>query len=187
MSVSKGEGRTVPLTVGGRDRAVLHMQDLVQAPYVAAAVTLDGGEVAVEQLVSGPAGTAALPCASGASNEWYVATGSTARDDTMALALYNPFPENAIADLSFTTDQGRAVPSDFQGIVVPGGGLRVVNVGDHVRRRDAVAVTIATRSGRLVVDRLQLTGGDHKSMSVALAAPGLQTRGTSPKATSSTA
>ena len=168
---TEGEGRTVPLTVKPASRATVRMQDLVQSAYAAAIVDLDGGEVVVEHSVSGPAGESVAPCASGASDRWYFATGSTAREDTMLLALFNPFPEDAIADLSFSTDQGRAVPASFQGIVVKGGKLAVVNVGDHVRRRAAVAATVTARSGRLVVDRLQLKGGGAPGVSLALGAP----------------
>jgi hypothetical protein len=125
----------------------------------------------VEHEVLGPLGFSTAPCASFASDRWYLAEGSTARDDTMLLALYNPFPEDAIVDLAFSTDQGRAVPSDFTGLVIKGGHLRVVNVGDHVRRRDSVAATAVARSGRIVVDRLQFRNGATKGISLALAAP----------------
>jgi hypothetical protein len=167
----QGAPRAVPLTVPGFSRALLRHQDVVQAGYAAALVELDGGEVAVEHGVSGRLGEGVTPCARTASDRWYFAEGSTARDDTLLLALYNPFPEDAIADLSFSTDQGRAAPGDYQGMVVRGGRLGVVNVGDHVRRRNAVAVTVQARSGRLVVDRIQLRQGARKGMSLALGAP----------------
>lgn len=168
---NEGEARTVPLTVGPRARAVVRQREIVSAPYLAALVEMDGGDVVVEHEVVGPLGLSVAPCASSASDRWYLAEGSTAREDTMLLALYNPFPEDAIVDLSFSTDQGRAVPSDFTGIVVRGGRLTVVNVGDHVRRRTNVATMVAARTGRLVVDRIQLRGGAPRGLSLALAAP----------------
>ncbi|MBW3557107.1 MAG: hypothetical protein KY454_09270 [Actinobacteria bacterium] len=168
---SQGDPRTVPLTVGPRARAVVRQREIVSAPYVAALVEMDGGDVVVEHEVAGPLGLSTAPCASSASDRWYLAEGSTAREDTMLLALYNPFPEDAIVDLSFSTDQGRAVPSDFTGIVVKGGRMAVVNVGDHVRRRNHIATVVAARTGRLVVDRIQLRGGSARGLSLALAAP----------------
>jgi len=168
---TEGEPVAKPLEVPGRSRASLRLGDAVAATYVAATVDVPAGGVAVEHAVTGPLGTGVAPCASFGSERWYVADGSTAREDTMILALYNPFPEDAIVDLSFSTDEGRAVPSDFQGIVVKGGRLVPVNVGDHVRRRNRVAATVATRSGRVVVDRLQLRNGATKGLSLALAAP----------------
>lgn len=164
---------TAPLVIGARSRKVVHLADVVQSAYTAAMVDLEGGGVVVEHEVHGAAGTSISPCAATGSERWYVADGSTARDDTMLLALFNPFPEDAIVDLAFSTDQGRAAPSDFQGLVVRGGQLSVVDVGAHVRRRDRVAATVIARSGRLVVDRLQFYGGAPAGISLALAAPSL--------------
>ena len=53
-------------------------------------------------------------------------------------------------DLSFTTDQGVEQPQEFQGLVVAPGQLLTVNLGDHLRRRQAIATTVTARSGRLV-------------------------------------
>ena len=109
-----------------------------------------------------------------ASTRWYFAEGNTSKDAVYLLSLFNPFPEDAIADLSFTTDQGRAVPDAFQGLVVPARGLIVVNVGDHVRRRDEVSTTVAVRSGRLVAGKLQThNGGGHKGIALVPGAPQL--------------
>ncbi len=168
---SDGEAKTVPLQVGPRGRTRFLLRDVLTAPYAAALVELDGGEVVVDQEVGGPLGISTAPCASAASDRWYLAEGSTAREDSMRLAIFNPFPEDAIVDLAFATDQGRAVPSDFTGLVVKGGRLLVVKVEDHVRRRNNVALTAVARSGRIVVDRLQLRGGATKGISLALAAP----------------
>ncbi len=167
----EGDAKTVPLELGPRARRRLLLREVMTATYAAALVELDGGEVVVEHEIAGPLGISTAPCASSASERWYLAEGSTAREDSMRLAIYNPFPEDAIVDLSFATDQGRAVPSDFTGLVVRGGRLLVVKVEDHVRRRNNVAMTAVARSGRIVVDRLQLRGGATKGISLALAAP----------------
>jgi len=166
---SEGDPKTVPLRVGPRSVTSVRQREVVAAPYASALVELNGGEAVVEHEISGPLGFSTAPCASSASDTWYLAEGSTAREDSMRLAIYNPFPEDAIVDLSFATDQGRAVPSDFTGLVVKGGRMRVVKVEEHVRRRNNVAVTAVARSGRMVVDRIQLRGGAAKGISLALA------------------
>ena len=173
---NEGDAKTVPLTVGPLGRTRVLLREVVAAPYASALVELDGGSVVVDHDISGPSGYSTAPCASAASDHWYLAEGSTAREDSMRLAIFNPFPEDAIVDLSFSTDQGRAVPSDFTGLVVKGGRLLVVKVEDHVRRRNNVAVTAVARSGRVVIDRLQLRGGATKGISLALAAPSPGTR-----------
>ena len=172
---SEGEPKTVPMEVASRSRIAVRLSDQVRAPYAAALVELDGGDVVVEHQISGPQGFSTAPCAPSASERWYLAEGSTARDganpeDRMLLALYNPFPEDAIIDLSFSHEEGRSVPSDFTGLVVKGGTLRVVNVGDHVRRRAHIAMTAVARSGRIVIDRIQVRNGTNKGLSLALAA-----------------
>ena len=172
---SEGESKVAPLEVPARARTAVRYADVVTAPHAAALVELDGGDAVVEHQISGPQGFSTAPCASSASDRWYLAEGSTAREganpeDRMLLALYNPFPEDAIVDLSFTHESGRSVPSDFTGLVVKGGSLRIVNVGAHVRRRAHISMTAEARSGRIVIDRIQLRNGTNKGMSLALAA-----------------
>src|SRR5439155_877058 len=121
-----------------------------------------------EHFVLGPGGASVAPCASSASDRWYFADGGTTRDATELLALFNPFPEDAIVDLSFTTEAGGIEPEALQALVVPGRGLSVVNVGDHVVRRRAVSVSIVARSGRLVADRIQSYSGSAGRRGLAL-------------------
>ena len=132
-----------------------------------ASVVSPGGLVA-QQSIKTPEGAAVGPCASAASDRWFSAVGSTAAGSSLLLPLLNPFPDDAIVGLAFSTDQGRTVPGDLQGVVVPGRSVRVVDVGEHVRRRDAVATEVVARRGRLVVGRNFRKGA---GSSTALAAP----------------
>jgi hypothetical protein len=149
----KGDPVSKPVSIAPLSSLTLKLRDVVVSPQVAVLLDLRGGQAVAELALN--AGTVSTPCASSASRSWYFADGSTAKDHTLTLALFNPFPEDAIADLSFTTDQGQAVPADFQGLVVPGRTLRMVDVGEHVRRREWVASEVQTRTGRLVVDQVQ--------------------------------
>jgi len=135
---------------GGR---TVRLADLLKGTTPAGASIVAPGGVVAQQSIKTPEGAAVGPCASAASARWYTAVGSTAASSSLLLSLLNPFPDDAIVDLAFFTDQGRAVPGDLQGIVVPGRSVLVVNVGDHVRRRDAVAAEVVARRGRLVVGR----------------------------------
>ena len=167
-----GQPATTAVPVGPRSRVSVRYIDVVQANFASALVELDGGEAVVEQVVSGPLGEDASSCASAPSDRWYFADGSTSKDATMLLSLFNPFPEDAIADLSFATEQGRAVPAALQGVVVPARSVVVKSVGDFVRRREVVGVTVAVRDGRLAVSKTQLhNGGGRKGMAVVLGAP----------------
>ena len=176
---NQGDAKSVPVTIPAASRVVLRAQDFVKAPFMAATVELDGGAAAAEVAVVGPLGDSATACASSASDHWYFAEGSTTKDAAETLFLFNPFPEDAIVDLAFASEDGRSAPQGLQGLAVRGRGLVAVNVGDFVHRRQAVSSEIATRVGRIVVSRLQTfdgTGPGHKGQSLALGAPATASR-----------
>ena len=170
---SQGDPKSVPVTIPPVSRAVFRAQDTVKAPFVAATVELDGGAAAAEVGVGGPLGASVTGCASSASDNWYFAEGSTTKDAGETLFLYNPFPEDAIVDLTFSTEDGQSAPQGLQGLAIHGRGLLPVNVGDFVHRRQAVSTQISTRVGRVVVSRLQTFDGTagRKGQSLALGAP----------------
>src|SRR5437764_12954664 len=98
---NQGDTKTVPITVPSAARVVLRGQDAVKAPWVGATVELDGGGAVAEVSAAGPLGTTSTPCASSASDQWYFAEGVTTKDATETLLVFNPFPEDAIIDMSF--------------------------------------------------------------------------------------
>ncbi len=152
------------------------LRDMVQAPWAAAVVDLDSGQVAAELVVHGLSDSDATPCSSRASERWNFADGATAKDASLAISLFNPFPEDAIVDLSFSTDQGRAAPAAFRPIVVPARSLVVREIGDHVRRREAIATEVAVRTGRVVAAQTQTRSVAGKGgLSVTVGAPSLGT------------
>ncbi len=163
----------LPVEVGPRQGLTLEADEALDASEVSAMVELDGGGVGVEHTVEVAGGSSVAPCASSASDHWYLANGTTARDATQVLALFNPFPDDAIVDITFATDQGRDEPEALQGLPVAAGTTTRVNVGEIVRRREVTATSVTTRSGRVVVDRLQRFDGSNgrSGISLALAAP----------------
>jgi hypothetical protein len=98
------------------------------------------------------------PCATAGSPRWYFTTGTTLRNAAVYLGLLNPYPTDAIVDLSFTTEQGVQQPSDFQGLVLPPHSEVGVNLGSHLRRRYQIATTVAARVGRVVAFQTQVVG-----------------------------
>lgn len=157
--------------VGPMDQLTVPETLPAPAPYVGAIVDLDGGQAAVQQVVSGTQGSSSSPCATTGAGSWYFASGTTQENATLSLTLLNPFPEDAIADLSFTTEQGSEMPADFQGIVVPARGLFGVDLGSHLRRRASIAATVKVRVGRVAAFETQV---------VTAQAPGTQASGPSP-------
>jgi hypothetical protein len=145
--------------VPARSRVALRVGDVVAAPFAAALVEVDGGDVAVEHTVGSGAAAAAAPCASDPAPAWYFPAGSTAKGAQELLALFNPFPDNAVVDITMATTDGFRQPQQYEGLVVPGQHLVVLDLGVAIARHDSVSTAVVTRSGRLVVDRVQLFDG----------------------------
>ena len=124
--------------------------------WVGALVTLYGGMASVSQVVSTGEGSASQPCASSASTRWYFVDGATLRNASDHISLLNPYPVDAIADLSFTTEEGLEEPAAFDGVLVPANGLTVLNLGSHLRIREHIAVTVTARTGQLVAFQTEL-------------------------------
>jgi hypothetical protein len=172
----RGESRRAPISVGPAGRASVRLADVISAPFAAALVELDGGQAVAEVVNNGPLGEGVSPCASSASSSWYFAEGVTTRDAASVLLALNPFPDDAVVDVVFSTEEGIVTPQALTGLLVRGQALTSINVGDFVQRREAVSASLTARTGRLVVGRVQTFDGSvsRKGASVTLgaAAPG---------------
>lgn len=167
---SAGPPTTQAIAVGADNRVTVVETAGGSAPYIAAVVALDGGQAAVQQVVAGPDGaTSSTPCATTGSNSWYFPAGTTQEAATLQVSLLNPYPDDAIADLSFTTEQGQENPQDFQGIVIPANHVVGLDLGSHLRRRAAVATTVKLRVGRVAAFATQVV--HTQSQAAAAAAP----------------
>ncbi|MEY2425425.1 MAG: hypothetical protein QOI61_997 [Actinomycetota bacterium] len=157
---SDGNRGSRSITVPPRTRLATPLSEVLKSAWVGALVSLDGGGAVVEHTTTGPVGEATGMCASSASTQWFMPEGATTRAAQLVYALFNPFPDDAIVDLSFATEQGRDAPAAFQGVVVPANGLVPLDVGTHVRRRAHVSAEIKARRGRVIVEALQFHNGD---------------------------
>lgn len=143
------------IEIGPRSRVRIAMTELVTAPIASALVESVGGGLVVEHEVSSIHGIDAKPCATAASDEWHFAWGTTARQSRELLVLFNPFPDDAIVEGVFSTEDTVREPGRFAGgLVVPGRSTLGVDLGDDVTRREEVAATLRARAGRIIVDRI---------------------------------
>lgn len=149
-------GESIPVTVGPRDRLVVPETASAKAAFVGASVELDGGGAAVQQVVTGAEGISSTACASTGSDHWYFADGTTEEHSNLYLTLADPYSEDAIVDLSFSTEQGQEAPADYQGIVISAGSVVGIDVGAHLRQRARVATTVAARAGRVAAFQTQV-------------------------------
>jgi len=152
---SEGDAISVDVAVPAYGHTDFVVTDTVKAPFVAVVVALSGGGAFVEQSVTAKSGIGISPCTSDPSPTWYLADGATTVDAGYRILLSNPFPDDAIVDLSFATDEGSRTPQALQGFVVPARSLKVVKVDDHVRRNTLVSTAVVARAGRIVVGRYQ--------------------------------
>jgi hypothetical protein len=169
---SDGNRGSKDITVEPRAKLAVALSEILRAAFAASVVRLDGGGAIVEHTTTGPVGEATDSCASSASTLWYVPEGATTRAAQLVYALFNPFPDDAIVDVSFSTESGRSQPSAFQGIVVPANGVMPLDIGTHVRRRAHVSGAIHARRGRVVVEAMQVHNGDgRRGVGLMLGAP----------------
>ena len=157
------------LTIEPRSREVLPLRALLEAPFVGAIVEAGRGEVVVEHSVGGGSPDLdAAPCASSSSPTWYVPAATTTRGATAQLVLFNPFPDDAVIDITFVTDEGQRSPEAFSGFIVPGRRVTVVDIGEIISLHPNVSTTIVARAGRLVVERLQSFDGSDGPAGIAV-------------------
>jgi Family of unknown function (DUF5719) len=149
VTVPAGSTSTVPEQFLGLPRRA-------PKPWVGALVTLYGGMASVSQVISTPEGPASQPCASAPSTHWYFVDGATLRNASDHISLVNPYPVDAIADLSFTTEEGQEDPAAFEGVLVPPNGITVINLGSHLRIREHIAVSVTARTGEVVAFQTEL-------------------------------
>ena len=95
-------------------------------------------------------------CANEPSEHWYFADGATTIDANETLLVYNPFPDDAVVDLTFADDVGVRKPQKLQRLPVPPRSLVTVAIGDVVQRKEQVSVALSARSGRVVLGRQQV-------------------------------
>lgn len=142
----------IPVPANSVER--VRLAELVEAPAVAAMVEALAGEIVVTHELVGSQGRDTGPCASSTSDIWHFAWGDTSRDATTAVALFNPFPGDAVVDFEFVTIDGSRRPTALTGVVVPGRSVVVSDVAAEIARRDQVSATVTVRSGRVVAERV---------------------------------
>ncbi len=124
--------------------------------FVAALAEFDGSGITVEHTVVAVAGTDVGPCATSASTSWWFASGTTTADVGYQLYLLNPFPDDAVVDISFVTDAGSRSPTAFNGRLVPAQSLTVLQVAPVVPVNAQMTAQVRVLTGRVIAERIQL-------------------------------
>ncbi len=151
--------KEVRVAPGGVAR--VRVADIAAVPEPGVVVETRGGRAAVEHLVSRGPDIALGPCAREPAATWRFAGGTTGKGAELWIALFNPFPDDAIVDLRSISGDGVRSPSALAGIVVPQRSRISVPVHRDLPRVDLVAIEVSTRRGRVVAEQsLSLDGSD---------------------------
>jgi hypothetical protein len=145
----------------------------VEVGPAAALLEVDGGGVAAAVLASGPQGATVSTCPSQPSTEWYFPTAATTLDARAVLQIFNPFPVDAILEITFYDAEGPRIPTGFEAFPVSRNSVVAVEVTDLVTVRPQVATSIRARSGQVVAGLVQTYDGtaDAEGLAVMAGAP----------------
>jgi len=124
------------------------------------------GELVVEHRLITDGAVDQVPCATSSSREWYFPSQTTSQvvedDGTISatsaarLVLFNPFSQDAGVDITAAVEDGLRAPSAWAGVVVPAGTVRVIDLGEHIQRREQASLTVELRNGRVVAETVQV-------------------------------
>lgn len=155
-------------------RTQVAVSSIVDASWAGVLVESPAGEIAVQHLLSGNGMRTAGPCASSVAPTWYLPVGTTVLGVEHRLVLFNPFPDEAVVDLTFETETDTRRPSAYQALVVAGRSVKVLDVSSEVTVREQMATTVVARSGLVVAEQLAIVAADSDlppGMAVLLGAP----------------
>jgi hypothetical protein len=147
------------IRVAPRAQVNVPIADILVTAEPGVTVEITGGRAVVShQLVNG-SDIAVEPCSRSAGPDWYFAAGTTVKGSTHYLALFNPFGDDAIVDVTFLTDTGVQQPDQLQAIDVPRRTRISVAVHEAVPRQELIATSVHARTGRIVAERTQIFDG----------------------------
>lgn len=145
--------KVVEVTAPGPTEIVVNT--LFGAPGLSVMVESDAGELVVEHRLIGADVADQVPCATSSSDQWYFPAQTTVSNTSAQLYVFNPFPGDASVDISADVGEGVRSPGELQGLVVPGGTARLVNLGDYFQRREQFAVAVEARNGQVIAETAQ--------------------------------
>ena len=141
--------------------------------YLSAMVEIAGGGGYVEQQANAVAGNAVSPCSNSTSTDWYFADNYTLNGSREDLVITNPFPDDAILNFTFASNDGTRQPQNLQGYPVPGNSVVVVSEANMPKDEAILAVTVNASRGRVVAGRAQTYLGERSGYSLTLGSPSL--------------
>ncbi len=177
-----GASARTAVSVPARGVATPNFPVLSAGSWLADTVTVDGGGVAVSQVVDTSSGWDESPCQSTTSSQWYLPGGTTVNGAGLYLSLLNPTATPVVVDLTFITPGGAIHPINYQGIVLQADSVLVENVAAEVQNASTVSTVVATRTGRVVASELQGFAAPTSGLSIVPGVATVQSHWTIPQA-----
>lgn len=139
--------------------------------YVSALVELSGGGGLVEQTALHADGDAVTPCANSTSSTWYFADNYTLGTSKEDIVVTNPYPDDAILDISFASANGTRAPDALQGMPVRPYSVVVINQESLAKDEAVYAVSVVASRGRVMAARAQAYADQRRGFTLSLGAP----------------
>ncbi len=174
LSDQPQEAKTV--VVAARSQLVIDALRGRTVGVVVPIVEIIGSVGTVEQNIVFAAGDVTSQCVSQTSNTWYFADGFTAEGSSERLVLTNPFPESAVANISFTTAEGKRTPANLQGVILAPHSAKSISINEvGAQNESSVALNIQATSGQIIASRIQhYLGAGRLGYSATVGTPSLQ-------------
>ena len=140
---------------------------------VAPVVEIIGSVGTVEQELVYAAGDVTSQCVSQTSDTWFFADGFTAEGSSQRLVLINPYPETAVVNVAYTTNDGRRTPADIQGVVLAARTVKSISLADvGATNESRIAIEVEATTGQIVASRMQhYLGGGRLGYSTSVGVP----------------
>lgn len=152
MPGASEEPRSRRLSVDTLAQRRVEVADVLATAEPGVVVEVFGGQAVVEHEVRRADDFAVNPCTRRAAPTWFFTGVSTDRGAQEWLALFNPFGDDAIVDVTFLTTNGVDAPGETQALVVPRRSRVSLAVHDLVSREPEVAISVVARTGRVVAE-----------------------------------
>jgi Family of unknown function (DUF5719) len=162
--------------VPARDKLSIDLKKMQsQGTFVSAMVEIYGGGGYVEQSADSASGSAVSPCSNSTSSSWYLADGYTLDGSTEKVVITNPFPSDAIVQITEATKAESRPPASLQSLEVKAQSVLVIDQSLLAKQEPVLALTVKTKRGRVVVGRAEeyTSTGDRAGFTMSLAAPSL--------------
>ena len=104
---------------------------------------------------SSPAtGAGAALCSERPSGTWYFPVGTSELRFGERLLLFNPYPDEGVAQVTFYNETGAFTPASLTDVAVPSGGWEEVSVNEFVKTEKLLSARVETVRGRLIAWRV---------------------------------